>query len=359
VYQSLYEYHDEYGRIESAYVYLKKLTQIKNELYNEEQTRQFINSQIRYETATKEEENKQLKASELQNEIIIRNQQVQNYVLIFFIILSFIVTFFFYRAFRQKRAYNKELRNEVKKQTLSLEQFNKELLTSNGQLEQSNNELERFAYIASHDLKSPLRNIISFLNLIQRKIRKYEDQDLKEYLRFATDNAKQMNQLIADVLEFSKIQNVEVEKQAVDLNESLILVMQNVQGLMERKQAIVETQSLPVIQASSIHILQLFQNLVGNGIKYNENPQPQVFIRHRSEADHYVFSVSDNGIGIEPEFHEKIFQMFKRLHTGEEYSGTGIGLAICKKIIHSLGGDIWLESQPGLGTTFYFTIPNS
>lgn len=357
LYQSLYEYHDEYGRTDMAYAYLKKLTQIKEELYSEERTRQFINNQIRYQTATKEEENKRLKANELEHQVIISNQRIQNYVLTFFIILALLATYFLYNAFRQKKAYNQELQNEVKKQTLSLEKSNEELLASNKQLEQSNNELERFAYIASHDLKSPLRNIISFLNLIQRKMRKYDDEDLKEYLRFATDNAKQMNQLIADVLEFSRIQHVESEKQPVDLNESLILVMQNVQELMEEKHAIVESHSLPVVQANSVHVLQLFQNLVGNGIKYNENPNPKVFIRHRSEADHYVFSITDNGIGIEPEFHEKIFQMFKRLHTGKEYSGTGIGLAVCKKIINNWGGKIWLESDPGEGTTFYFTIP--
>lgn len=358
VYQSLYEYHDEYSRHDMAYLYLKKLTQIKEELYNEERTRQFINNQIRYQTATKEEENKRLKANELENKVIISNQRIQNYVLVFFIFIVLLATYFLYNAFKQKKEYNKVLKEEVKKQTLSLEKSNQELLTSNQQLEQSNNELERFAYIASHDLKSPLRNIISFLNLIQRKMRKYDDEDLKEYLRFATDSAKQMNQLIADVLEFSRIQNAESEKQSVDLNESLILVMKNVQDMMEEKQATVETQALPVIEGNSVHILQLFQNLIANGIKYNKNPNPQVSIQHRSEKDHYLFSIADNGIGIEPEFHDKIFQMFKRLHTGEEYSGTGIGLAICKKIIQNLNGKIWLESTPGQGTTFYFTIPN-
>jgi light-regulated signal transduction histidine kinase (bacteriophytochrome) len=138
-----------------------------------------------------------------------------------------------------------------------------------------------------------------------------------------------------------------------------MFVLQNLKDEMQSKNAVVFAKPLPRIEANSVHILQLFQNLIGNGIKYKHNGNPKVMLSHRMDSTSHVFSVIDNGLGISEEYHNQIFQMFKRLHTKEEYPGTGIGLAICKKIIHNLGGDIWLESTPGKGATFFFSIPNA
>ncbi|MCP3933208.1 MAG: hypothetical protein GY705_29410 [Bacteroidetes bacterium] len=359
IYQSLFEFHDHYCRDSLAFYYLKKLTVIKDNLYSEERSRQLINNQIRYQSTRKDEENKLLRAKELENRITIQNQRFQNYALLFVIVLVLGVTFILYNAFQQKKAYNKILEQEVKNRTGELEKSNMKLSTSNQQLEQSNNELERFAYIASHDLKSPLRNIISFLNLIERKLKNFKDEDIKEYLRFATDNAKQMHVLIQDVLEFSRISNEDTSLEPVDMNETLFLVLQNLQELMKVKKAEVQVSELPVVRANSVHLLQLLQNLIGNGLKYNQNETPKVDIHHKEGEKFHVFSLKDNGIGISPEYHSKIFEMFKRLHNKETYSGTGIGLSVCKKVVDKLGGDIWLESEPGKGTTFFFSIPKN
>lgn len=359
IYESLFNFHEDYGRDSLSFIYLKDLVTIKDELYNEERSTQLIHNQIRYETEKKEEEVKLLRESELKNKLTIQSQRLQNYILLIIILIVLSATLFLFNAFKRKKAYNKLLELEVQKRTEDLADSNAELKTFNAKLEESNNELERFAYIASHDLKSPLRNVISFLNLIERKLKNTEDKDIKEYLKFATDNARQMYNLIQDVLEFSRVNEKEAPKEAVDLNESLMLVLQNLKDEMQSKNAVVFAKPLPVIEANSVQVLQLFQNLIGNGIKYNHNNKPKVILSHRMDSTSHVFSVIDNGIGISDEYHDQIFQMFKRLHTKDEYPGTGIGLALCKKIINNLGGEIWLDSVQGKGTTFYFSLPNS
>ena len=359
-YDGMYRFYDQTGQPDSAFLYLQKLTAVKDALYNEEQARQMVRNQIKYESERKEAENKRLRALELENKITIQNQRLQVYGLVVIVLLVLGSIYFLFREIRTKRAANQELEEEVNRRTVALEEKNAELSTANEQLEQSNHELERFAYIASHDLKSPLRNVISFLNLIERKLRKYpEDKDLKEYLRFAGDSARQMHQLIQDVLEFSRAGSDDEPLEDVDLNESLHLVMRNLQKEMQQRDAGVFVEQLPMVRANNVQMLQLFQNLIGNGIKYNQSNRARVLVRHRAEAERHVFSVQDNGIGIGEEFHRQIFSMFKRLHTKEEYAGTGIGLALCKKIVDRLGGEIWLESESGRGTTFYFSIPFS
>ncbi|GEM_PF-1783642 len=357
IYESLFTLYDENGQEAQAYHWLKKLVQIKDQLYDEERTRQLIHNQIRYETEKREEEVKLLRARELQNQIIIQNQRLQNYALIIFVLLVLAGVVILINALKRRKAYNELLEKEVQKRTAELQRYNEELAASNQQLEQSNAELERFAYIASHDLKSPLRNIISFLNLIERKVRQNADPQLLEYLKFATESARQMHQLILDVLEFSRVNQAELQLDEVDLNESLVLALRNLKEEMSQKNAVVESMQLPTVRANSAYMLQLFQNLISNGIKYNERRIPLVQIGVTEQADHYEFYVRDNGIGIDPQYKERVFEMFKRLHTREEYQGTGIGLALCKKIVFKLGGNIWLDSEPGRGTTFFFTIP--
>lgn len=357
VYSSLCPFYEQTGKDSLAYQCLKTLVTLKDELFSEEQTKHLITNQIRYETERREKEVKQLRDKELESQLTIQQQRMGNYALLIAVLLAGSVAFFLYQSVQRKKSYNQMLEGEVEKRTSELQHSNSQLTESNNLLEQSNSELERFAYIASHDLKSPLRNVISFLNLIERKLRKTDDADVKEYLRFASNNARQMHQLIQDVLEFSRVDQKQVEVNQVNMNESLMMVLQNLKEEMEQKNAVVYANSLPEVQANSVHVIQLLQNLVSNGIKYNKSQKPKVIVSHRYDQNNHVFSVRDNGIGISPEFHDKIFEMFKRLHTKEEYPGTGIGLALCKKIVHNLGGNIWLKSEEGKGTTIQFSLP--
>ena len=223
-------------------------------------------------------------------------------------------------------------------------------------LEQSNKELEQFAYIASHDLKSPLRNIISFVNLLERKIQPITDVDVKDYLQFITSNSKYMYKLIQDVLEYSTVKKKANDRKSVNLNRVLKELIMTHQTIIQEGKVIIELGDLPEIQSNPFLMSQLFQNLIINGIKYNQNTQPLIKIGCKKEEDCFVFSIQDNGIGIEEAYHNQVFGMFKRLQTSSYYDGTGIGLAICKRIVQLHNGKIWLNSKPNEGSTFYFTL---
>jgi signal transduction histidine kinase len=361
IYEALHQYYDDRNDTKNAYFYLKGFINIRDSLNAEQQTKQYIIEKIKFETEQKEIENQRLLAQQLENQIIIQRQRTSNYILLALLLLGSGAGYLLYQKLKQKKANNDLLEKEVQRRTEQLQLSNDDLLLANRKLEQSNAELERFAYIASHDLKSPLRNIISFMNLIERKLRHSEDKDIKKYLQFVTENAQQMNVLIQDVLEFSRIdtdaQHSRMEK--VDLNDTLMLAVQNLHETLVEGNGEVVTEKLPAIRGNSVHLLQLFQNVIGNGLKYNNSTHPTVKITHKILEHHIILSIEDNGIGIAPQYHEQIFEMFKRLHTKDEYKGTGIGLAICKKIVHNLGGKMWLNSEVGKGTNFYISLPNS
>ena len=231
------------------------------------------------------------------------------------------------------------------------------LQNKNKELEASNVELERFAYIASHDLKTPLRNVVSFLSLIERKIKKYDDKELVEFIQIANNSASQMYHLIQDVLEYSQINNYDKKKlEVVDLNEIVLKTSQILQPIIEGKKCSIFTDQLPIVMGDSIRLSQLFQNIVENGLKYNENSDPTVHISYQKNKEFHIFYIKDNGIGIKEDYQTRIFEMFKRLHTYNEYEGTGIGLAVCKKIVSSYQGDISLSSKEGSGSTFKISL---
>lgn len=224
------------------------------------------------------------------------------------------------------------------------------------ELARSNADLQQFAYIASHDLREPLRMITNFLQLLERRYQDQLDQDAQDFIYYAVDGAKRLDQMINSLLDYSRIANQETECNKVDFQEVLEQVQNNLNLLIREKQVQIIYQDLPTLQANRIHMVRLFQNLISNSIKYRSEKPPRIEIHTRDDGDYIVFSVQDNGIGINPQHLESIFNIFHRLHGHHEYEGTGIGLSIAQKIVHQHGGEIWAESK-GEGSTFHFTIP--
>ena len=232
------------------------------------------------------------------------------------------------------------------------------LQKANEDLARSNSELERFAYVASHDLQEPLRMVTSYLQLLERRYKARLDGDALEFINYAVDGSNRMKTLINDLLAYSRVGTHSKEHIPTDLEAVLGRVLQILQTSMEETNAQITHDPLPVVMGDEGQLEQLFQNLVGNAIKFHGDEAPRVHIGVKKEKQGWLFSVRDNGIGIDPQFYERIFIIFQRLHNREEYAGTGIGLAISKRIVEKHGGRIWIESEPGKGSTFYFTIPN-
>lgn len=239
-----------------------------------------------------------------------------------------------------------------------LKQYEEKLEAYAQELKDKNQELERFAYIASHDLKTPVRNIVSFLGLINRKLQNVDDEDLKHYIAYASQSARNMFSLVEDVLEFSRLnKNQELKFQVVDTNELVCEAVQNLEIYIKEKDAIITCRNLPKqMTADPSKMIQLFQNLIENGIKYNQSPQPNILISCQQKEQTQEFSIEDNGIGIESTYKDSIFDMFKRLHNRQDYEGTGIGLAVCKKIVQLHQGKIWVDSEVGKGSVFRFVL---
>lgn len=225
-------------------------------------------------------------------------------------------------------------------------------------LELSNKDLEQFAYVANHDLQEPLRMISSFTQLLERRYKDKLDQDANEYIRFAVDGAIRMQKLLNDLLEFSRIKSQAEHYEPVDASVLLGQAVANLQQLLSDNTALVTNDDLPVIQADEAQMIRLFQNLIENAVKFHKKTElPQIHISYTKQDNMYRFSVADSGIGIEKQYHDKVFVVFQRLHSIKDYAGTGIGLSICKRIVERHGGAIWFESIVNEGTTFYFTIP--
>lgn len=225
------------------------------------------------------------------------------------------------------------------------------------ELERSNQELEQFAYVASHDLQEPLRMVSSYTQLLTRRFRnKVLDESADEYIEFIVSGANRMQQLIQDLLEYSRVTTKGKAFKVVNTNEVLQTVLENLKILIAEKDAEVSLSELPEVKGDFLQLVQLFQNLISNGIKFNEG-KPEIHVSCRKDGQNWLFMVSDNGIGIDKEFFDRIFVIFQRLHERESYPGTGIGLALCRKIVERHYGRIWVESEPGNGSAFYFTIP--
>ncbi|HEY3418924.1 MAG TPA: ASKHA domain-containing protein [Methanomassiliicoccales archaeon] len=225
------------------------------------------------------------------------------------------------------------------------------------ELERSNTELQQFAYVASHDLQEPLRMVTAYLNLLESRYGDKLDGEAKRFLDFAVEGGLRARDLVNDLLEFSRVDTKGKPPMEVDMEKVMSEVRDNLSVRIDEDRALLLQDSLPVIKADYSQMVQVMQNLVSNGIKFHGKERPEVHISVIDHGSNWCFSVKDNGIGIDPEYKDKLFVLFRRLHTREEYEGTGIGLAISKKIVERHGGKIWFDSEPGKGTEFQFTIP--
>ncbi len=251
----------------------------------------------------------------------------------------------------------------IRELNLTLEQRvaerTEELLRSNEALRQSNDDLNQFAYAASHDLQEPLRMVSLYSQMLQRKYGDKLGADADEFISYIVGGAKRMEQLLRDLLSYSQTgSSSEGPIHPVDCAAAIQKVMLNLQASIEQNRATITWDTLPIVHAHEIRMVQLLQNLVGNAIKYRSAEPPNIHIAAEHRGADWAFSVSDNGIGIDPEYAQEVFRIFRRLH-GQAYPGTGIGLAICQRIVESYGGRIWVESSGGRGSRFCFTFPQS
>jgi signal transduction histidine kinase len=281
------------------------------------------------------------------------------------------------RALQALRQAHDELEERVQERTAELAAANQALQVEIGErrraeeqlqrhateLEQSNRELQQFAYVASHDLQEPLRMVTSYVQLLERRYRNQLDADASEFIDFAVEGAARMQQLIKGLLAYSRVGTQGKPFEVVDCQVVVDQVLDNLRFAVEDSQATVTHDRLPKVMADPTQLVQLFQNLLSNAIKFRGSKPPEIHIGAKwqdnganGKEPQWLFSVEDNGIGLEPEYSERIFLIFQRLHTRDQYPGTGIGLSICKRIVERHGGGIWVESQSGAGATFYFTL---
>ncbi len=257
-----------------------------------------------------------------------------------------------------------ELEQRIKERTSELGIANERLMheiaereRTATELERSNAELQQFAYVASHDLQEPLRMISSYMQLLERRYKDKLDQDADDFIGYAVDGAKRMQGLISDLLQYSRVGTHAKPFESVDCEVLLEQALANLRISIEDCHAEVTHDTLPEVMADRTQLIQIFQNLIGNALKFRKDEQPLIHVSAELTNGSWLFLVRDNGIGMDAQYADRIFVIFQRLHGRNEYPGTGIGLAICKKIIERHDGRIWVESEPGVGTTFHFTIP--
>lgn len=249
------------------------------------------------------------------------------------------------------RSLNAELEERVREKTAELERSRDALMASNL-------ELERFAHAAAHDLQAPLRSILSFSQLLREELREGRNEHAEEWLTYVIDSTRRLQTLIRDLLAYTRLDARSMALETVDMGQLFAEVVSSLATLIEGAGAEVTAGDLPVVMANRTQMGQLLQNLIENSIKYNRAAPPRVTVGARRQGREWEFSVADNGIGIDPKEHQRIFEMFRRLHSHAQTPGTGIGLALCQRIVQHHGGRIWVESEPGKGSVFLFTLPD-
>ncbi len=225
------------------------------------------------------------------------------------------------------------------------------------ELARSNNDLQQFAYVVSHDLQEPLRTISGFLGLLERKLHDGPDAEVREYMQYIVEGGQRMRQMIADLLAYSRVGAKDVKTETVALRQPLDRALEMLRGAIDESAAAIRVEDLPTVRLNPGQWTQVFQNLIGNAVKFRSQRPLEIQVGAKRDGQFWLVWVKDNGIGMSPEYRERIFEVFQRLHSRKQYPGTGIGLAICKKVVERHGGRIWVESEPEQGATFYFTIP--
>ncbi len=259
----------------------------------------------------------------------------------------------------KERELNYKLEQKVAARTGELVHTTQELEARNQELQRSNAELESFAYAVSHDLQAPLRSIKMFAQLLTQEYQELLQGQPQEYIEYITSSAERMENLIHDLLAYSRAGKNEQTWLPISLEELINTSIRNLEVTIKENQATVNVGNLPTLMVNPTEMTQVFQNLISNGIKFCGKQQPLIEIGAVSDEDNWQIFVKDNGSGIDSKYHQKIFQVFQRLHSEDDYPGTGIGLSICEKIVKHHGGKIWLESLPNQGSTFYFTLPKN
>ncbi len=354
-YQLLSQAYKELGDKENAFEYLSSYVSLQDSVLNEKTVEEMGQSKRRYEIEKREQEITLLKT---ENELLGKNKKIQSlqnyfFLSIIMVLLAFSGWFFNRHKLQQKLNELLEEKNGL------LNAKNEEIFVKNKQLKQSNESLEQFAYVASHDLKEPLRMINSYTKLLERRYTSLFDDSAKEFMFFITDAVSRMETLLNDLLDFSRAGNSKPKNDKVDFSDVMIIVQSNLKVQLAEMNAtlIVHNQNMPVFQANRSQLVQLVQNLVSNAVKFRGEADPKVVVDCVRKDGKFIFSVTDNGIGIKPENLHKVFEMFHRLHDKSKYQGTGIGLAVCQRIVEHYGGELWVESVLGEGSTFFFSIP--
>lgn len=254
------------------------------------------------------------------------------------------------------------VRNKVKfcmslhQRILENEELIKQLKESEIELTRSNEELQQFAYVASHDLQEPIRMVRSYVQLFAKKYQSSIDEKADKYISYISEGSERMHNLIGDLLVISRVNSKEKSFEELDLNKILSAVKVDLKLLIDETEAQIEYDELPTVHGDAVQLRQIFQNLISNSIKFRSESTPHIKITFNEKDNQYVFAVKDNGIGINPKYFQQIFVIFQRLHTRDKYPGSGIGLSLCKKIIERHGGELWIESDEGAGSTFYFNL---
>lgn len=357
----------ELDSFEVAFRYFKSHEALKDSILSQRSLSQIAEMQTKYDLSAKEQQIEQYQKEELIN----KYQMVILLVVVVLSLTALLAIFSRYRV-KQQAATLLEKRNQaIQEKNEQLQKKSLEILAKNKmmesqsdaiqfqnrQLAQSNADLERFAYVASHDLREPLRTIRSYMQLLQKRYGERLDHNAHEFIEFAADGAIRMDELLQDLMEYSRIGRTESHMRRVDLNMTLSRVEDSLAMQIAENDAKIIYSQLPELPAYESEMHQLFQNLISNAIKFRREVSPEIRIGVRLEGDNYLFFIADNGIGIPEEHQEKVFTIFQRLHTRDQYEGTGIGLAICNKIIQGHGGSIRFESIPGKGTIFYLSLP--
>ncbi len=343
------------GRYQEALEYHKAASILQDSLQLLSNEKTILELDAEYQLEKKEIDNELLR---VQQEKSLTEIKVKNNYIKFFLILALlfgIVAFQLFRANSLKNNYNKALQYEVSIRTAELNESNKQLKKSNGQL-------ERFAYIASHDLKTPIRNIISFADLLERKLSQDKDDQALEYLSFIKAGGKRMNALVKDILDYSKLKdkNTSGPNDKIDLNLLCEEIRNTIFSVLKEKNATIKIEkSLPVVEGNYSSMYLLFKNLIENAIKYNISSNPIIKLSYQIDKGSFLIIFADNGIGIPEEFQSSIWDMFSRLHNQEEYEGTGLGLATCKKIMEAYEGSISVTSKENEGSVFKLKFPIS